>query len=73
VRVEWSRPEEDRSLGADVNDVIVAMVASGGTAAIAAGVKKFRDMFRHARYSVEVEGETEDDQAQPDDDGFLDN
>jgi hypothetical protein len=74
VRVEWRRPEEDRSLGGDVNEVVVQMVATGGVVAIAAGVKKFRDMFRHARYRVEVEGEdqAEGNRAEPDDGGFLD-
>ena len=33
-------------------------------------MKKFRKMFRHARYRVEVEGEAEG--AEPDDGGFLD-
>jgi hypothetical protein len=74
VRVEWTRPEEDRSLGGDVNEVVVQIVATGGVVAIAAGVKKFRDMFRHARYGVEVEGEdhAEGNHAEPDDGGFLD-
>jgi hypothetical protein len=74
VQVEWTRPEEERSLGGDVNEVVVQMVATGGAVAIAAGVKKFRDMFRHARYRVEVEGEdqAEGNHVEPDDGGFLD-
>ena len=68
VRVEWSPPveEEPRGLGADVNDVIVSLVATGTAAAIAAAVRRFRNYGPRSKGKVEVEGEL------PDDGGFLD-
>jgi len=68
-RVDWSPPEEGRSLGSDVNNVVVQMVATGGVLAITAGVKQFREWFRHGRYRVKVEGEADDDDAEPDGSG----
>jgi hypothetical protein len=67
VRVDWSPPEEHRGLGADVNEVIVNLVSTGSALAIAAAVKQFRTRF--PRHKVEVEGDTEDDHAEPDDGG----
>jgi hypothetical protein len=63
VRVEWSPPREERSLGADVNEVVVYLVSTGTLAGITAAVRRFRKWA--PRCKVEVEGE-------PDDGGFLD-
>jgi hypothetical protein len=56
-----------RPKGGDVNEAVFQTVATSGVVAIAAGMKKFPDMFRHARYRVEVEGEdqTEGNHAEP--------
>jgi hypothetical protein len=63
VRVVWSPPREERSLGADVNAVVVTLVSTGTIAGITAAVARFRKWAPRAK--VELEGE------QPDDGGFL--
>ena len=55
VSVEWTPPTEHQGIGADADQVIVQLTASGAIAAITAAATKFRARVKHAR--VDVEGE----------------
>jgi hypothetical protein len=67
VQVEWSPPAEpeERGIGADANDVVVSLTATGAVATIRYAVQRFRNYGPRSKGKVEVEGE-------PDDGGFLD-
>jgi hypothetical protein len=70
VHVEWSPPaeEEPRGLGADAHQVVVSLITTGTTVAIAAAVRRFRKFGPKDKGEVEVK----DDGGGPDDAGFLD-
>jgi hypothetical protein len=60
--VEWERPDEQRGMGEMAQEAIVQMVATGGVAAIAAAVAKFRKHLQ-GRAEVTVEVDEPDDDA----------
>ena len=60
--VEWERPTEQRGMGEMAQEVIVQLVATGGVAAIAAAVAKFRKHL-HGRAEVTVEVDEQDNDA----------
>jgi hypothetical protein len=66
VQVEWSPPVEpsERWITADVNDLVVSLVATGTAAGIGYAIKRFLNYGPRSKGKVEVEGE-------PDDGGFL--
>jgi hypothetical protein len=61
VQVEWTPPaeEEPRGLGADVHQIVLSLITTGTTAAIAAAVQRFRNYGPKDKDKgkVEVEGE----------------
>jgi hypothetical protein len=61
VQVEWTPPQEQRGLGADVGAVVLSLVASGAYDGIKAAVAKFRAWMPRAE--VTIEGEEDEDQA----------
>jgi len=65
VDVEWTRPTEERGLGADAAQVVIQMVATGGVLGITAAVNKFRARVKHAKVTIEGEDEEPSPEAEP--------
>jgi len=60
VKVKWERPEQRGGIGEMAQEVIVQMVATGGVAAIATAIAKFRKHVHH-RAEVTIEDDEQDD------------
>jgi hypothetical protein len=61
VKVKWERPREQRGgIGEMAQEVVVQMVATGGVAAIATAIAKFRKHM-HDRAEVTIEDDELED------------
>ena len=62
VKVKWERPREQRGgIGEMAQEVVVQMVATGGVAAIATAIAKFRKLIHDRGEEATVEDEHDDD------------
>jgi hypothetical protein len=62
LQVHWEQPGETRSLGTDVHEIVIQVIATGATAAIGlsakAAISKFKQQFPGA--DAEVRGRPDD-------------